>query len=75
MRVRIKELLDEKSKKEGRLITQKVMSAETGLDQTTISRYARGWSNSISVRLLEVMQDYFGATFDEILERNRIVKD
>jgi transcriptional regulator with XRE-family HTH domain len=69
IRLRIKELIREKSAREGRTVTQKEVAAVAGVDQSMLSRYANGVSNSLRSEAIEKLLDYFGVDIGELMCR------
>ena len=69
IRLRIKELIREKSVREGRTVTQKEVAAVAGVDQSMLSRYANGVSTTFRSEALEKLLDYFGVDLGELMCR------
>jgi transcriptional regulator with XRE-family HTH domain len=68
-RSRLKPLLLERSAREGRVISQSEVARETGLSFATIQRLYDGNFDRIDAKTLYGLLDYFGCTFDELIER------
>lgn len=69
-RSRLKQLMLDRSAKEGKLITQKELEAETRVPYPTIQRwYSDGTFDRIDAKILYPLLDYFGCTFDDLIER------
>ncbi|MEL6407449.1 MAG: helix-turn-helix transcriptional regulator [Chloroflexota bacterium] len=69
MRLRIRELIHEKSLREGRQITQKEVALESGIDESMLSRYANGFTTSFKGDVIESLLDYFDVALDELFHR------
>jgi transcriptional regulator with XRE-family HTH domain len=69
MRLRIKELIREKSEREGRNITQREVSEGSGVEQSMLSRYANGLPGSFNGDTIERLLDYFEVNIDELFCR------
>lgn len=67
MRLRIKELIDEKGKREGRTLTQKEVAMESKVDAGILSRYTRGFVERVDMTVLERLIRYFNVPVGEIL--------
>jgi transcriptional regulator with XRE-family HTH domain len=68
-RSRLKPLLLERSAREGRVISQSEVARETGLSFATIQRLYDGSFDRIDAKTLYALLDYFGCTFDQLIER------
>lgn len=67
---RIKELIAEKERAEGRSITYRTITAETGLSSTTIVKLASfSGINRIDSSTIEILCDYFGCSVGDLLIR------
>lgn len=68
IRVRINVLRAEKELQEGRKITFRDLTEETGLSMATINRILNGQSKQISFDTLNALCQYFGVGIGEVLE-------
>lgn len=59
IQLRVRELLNEKEIEEGRVITQKSLSEECGIPESTLSRYMRGFVTHYNQNVLESLLTYF----------------
>ncbi len=65
----IKQLILDKSAKEGRLIEQQEVAAAIGVEQNTISRWARGMElRQLEAELVWKLSNYFEVDFRDFLE-------
>lgn len=71
LKLQLRELMEAKAAAEGRVITQKTVSEETGIDQGVISRYARGFVTNFNSDILEKLLDYFQVELNELIIRER----
>lgn len=71
MKFKIKELIEAKSKVEGRKITQKEVAQAADVDPAVLSRYANGFTNSFQGEVVERLMDYFEVGFDELIYRDK----
>lgn len=71
LKFRIKELIDERSKLEGRKITQKEIAKAAGVDAAVLSRYANNFTNSFQGDVIEKLMDYFHVSLDELIYRDK----
>lgn len=69
MKMRIKELIQEKSDREGRNLTQKEVAYASGVDESMLSRYANGFTTSFKGEVIEKLLDYFDIDLDELFHR------
>ena len=69
MRMRIKELIQEKSDHEGRPITQKEVAFDSGVDESMLSRYANGFTTSFKGEVIEKLLDYFDIDLNDLFDR------
>jgi len=59
LELKLDELIVEKSARDGEQITQKMIAAATGIPESTLSRYARGYTSSYSRELIGKLALYF----------------
>jgi len=71
LKIRLRELMDEKSKRQGRAITQAEVARAVGVDSGTLSRYANGYVAGFKNDILERLMDYFQVEPGDILVRER----
>ena len=71
LKFKIKELIQTKSKVEGRKITQKEVAEAADIDPAVLSRYANGFTNSFQGEVVEKLMDYFNVGFDELIYRDK----
>lgn len=69
LRMRIKELIREKSEREEREITQKEVATASRVDESMLSRYANGFTTSFKGEVIEKLLDYFEISLDELFCR------
>lgn len=62
IQLRIRDLLKKKEVEEGIIITQKTLSEESGIPESTLSRYMRGFVTHYNQNVLESLMNYFGTT-------------
>lgn len=67
-RTNVRQLILERSAKEGRRITYKEVAKDTGLSEITISRWARNEVERIELATSKVLCDYFNVTFEELVQ-------
>jgi transcriptional regulator with XRE-family HTH domain len=72
LKFKIRELIDQKSKAEGRKITQKEVAQAADIDPAVLSRYANGFTNSFQGEVVEKLMDYFEVSLDELIYRDKI---
>ena len=63
------ELLDEKSRKEGRYISLSEVSRETGIYRKTLYQWDRNEVKQYDTSVIDKLCDYFGVGLEELLER------
>lgn len=71
LRLRITELIEQKAHAEGRTITQKEVSETTEINESTLSRYAKGFVSSYNGEILEQLADYFQVEIGDLFERDK----
>lgn len=67
MKTRIKQLLREKSAREGRNVTQKELAEFVGVQQVVISKYANGKITRPHMPHLFKMCEFFGVTLNDLV--------
>lgn len=75
IKLRVKELIAIKERKENRKLTIRTIAAETGLVRNTISGYMNNTTTRLDLPILEIWRDYLGVTtpelfVDEVEEKN-----
>jgi putative transcriptional regulator len=75
IRLRIKELIREKSEREGRNVTQREVSEASGVDQSMLSRYANGLPGSFNGETIEKLLDYFEVGIEDLVCREERAPD
>lgn len=68
-RSRLKQLMLERSAKEGKLLTQKELEASTHVPYATIQRWYDGEFDRIDAKILYPLLDYFDCKFEDLIER------
>lgn len=66
IKLRVKELIAIKERTEGRKLTTRVISAETGLNRGTVMSYMNNTISRMDLPVLEIWRDYFGVTVAEL---------
>ncbi len=69
LRLRIKELMLEKSARDGMKITPHSLAQAIGVSHNTIRAYVNDAAIRPDLRILEKLQDYFACSTDELFER------
>lgn len=64
---RLKNLMADKGRREGRVIYQIDVAQETGLAKTTVDSYARNEVTRYDARVLETLLRYFECDLDDLL--------
>lgn len=70
IRMRIKELIQEKAHREGRQITQKEVAQYSGVDESMLSRYANGFTTTFKGEVIEKLLDYFNIELEDLFDRD-----
>ena len=68
IRFRLKELLADKSFREGRRITLEAVSQETGIHRTTLSKISNQKGYNTTTDVLDKLCEYFGVDVGDIAE-------
>lgn len=71
LRLRITELIEQKAHAEGRTITQREVAETTEINESTLSRYAKGFVSSYNGEILEQLADYFKVEIGDLFERDK----
>lgn len=71
LKFRIRELITQKSQREGRVITQKEVAQAAEIDPAVLSRYANGFTKSFQGDVVEKLMDYFGVELSELIYRDK----
>ena len=66
LKLRLDDLIEEKSKREKRVINQKVVAEEADITPSTLSRYVNGFVSSFSHNTVEKLLDYFDLDVSEM---------
>lgn len=69
LRMRIRELLEEKSRRDGRWIAPSEIAKQLGVSHNTIFAYMDNAVWRPDLRTLDKLQDYFGCTIEELFEK------
>lgn len=69
VRLRISELIEEKSVQTGQSITQKDVARDAQITESTLSRYAKGFVGSFNGEILERLADYFNVEVGQLFIR------
>lgn len=69
LRMRIKELIQEKGIRENRELTQKEVARTSGVDESILSRYANGFTTSFRGEVIEKLLDYFDVGMEDLFYR------
>lgn len=64
----LKQLILNKSARDGRRISYKEVAEETGLSEITISRWARGEVARLELETINSLCKYLGCTFEELIQ-------
>lgn len=72
LRLRIRELIEEKAEREQRRLTQDDIARELGISSSVLSRYANGYVSGFKNEVVEKLLDYFEVPIEKLYER---VKD
>lgn len=67
-RTNVRQLILDKSAREGRRITYKEVANDIGLSEITISRWARNEIERIDLSMIKLLCDYFNCTFEELVQ-------
>lgn len=65
---RVKQLLEEKEKREGRRISQRKMEAETGVSRTSLKNWLRGDATKYEEKQLLALCRYFDCEIGDLLK-------
>ncbi|WP_440997530.1 helix-turn-helix domain-containing protein [Arhodomonas sp. SL1] len=68
IRFRLKELMADKSFTEGRRVTYEEISAETGINRTTLSKIANVKGYNTTTDNLDALCRYFGCSVGDVAE-------
>lgn len=68
LKLRIKELLEEASKRRGDTVTQEELANAIGIHPTTMSRYSKNFVDSYNKKVLIGMLEFFEVTPAELFE-------
>lgn len=66
IKLRVKELIAIKERKENRRLTIRTISAETGLVRNTVAGYLNNTITRLDIPILEIWRDYLGVTTPEL---------
>ncbi|MDA1193244.1 MAG: helix-turn-helix domain-containing protein [Candidatus Poribacteria bacterium] len=72
MRLRLGKLLRQKEVREGRKITQQELAKALGISQQQVSVLMRENNKQVSLKLLDLLSDYFGVTATELFEGAKV---
>lgn len=75
IKLRVKELIAIKERRENRRLTIRTIAKETGLMRNTVAGYMNNTTTRLDLPILEVWRDYLGVTtpelfVDEVGEKN-----
>lgn len=69
LRLRVKELIDEKGKRERKRLTPTDVAREIGVSHNTILGYVEDRVQRPALEILDKLQDYFGCSIEELFEK------
>ncbi len=68
IRIRLKELVAEKEYREGRVVTMKEISTQTGIHRVTLSKIAHNRAQNVGTETIDRLCKFFGCRIEELLE-------
>ena len=68
IRFKLKELISDKSFKEGRRITLQEVSDATGIHKTTLSKMQQPTTHNVTTANLNILCNYFECRIEELVE-------